>query len=88
MLTMGKLYETLKKFDSEMRMGKMEFFIYFIPDDLESAWILEEKLEETASYRSSFFNGNTSRRGLDDKIEKIINNWKAERGIAIDRKES
>lgn len=23
----------------------------------------------------------------DDKIEKIINNWKAERGIAIDRKE-
>lgn len=24
----------------------------------------------------------------DDKIEKIINNWKAERGIAIDRKES
>jgi len=72
MLTMGKLYNTLKKFDGKMRMSKMEFFIYFIPDDLESAWVLEEKLEETASYRSIFFNGNTTRRGLNDKIDKIL----------------
>ena len=72
MLTMRNLYETLKKYDSKMKMSKMEFFIYFIPDDLEAAWALEDKLEETASYRSSFFNGNTTRRGLDDKIEKIL----------------
>ena len=72
MLTMGKLYDALKTCDETMRMNKMDFFSYFIPADMESAWDLFDRLKETASYRSMFFTGNTDRRGLDEKIEKVM----------------
>jgi len=72
MLTMGKIYETMRQCDETMRMSKMEFFCYFTPANLESAWDLYDRLQETASYRSMFFTGNTARRGLDDRIEKIL----------------
>jgi len=72
MLTMGKMYESIKKHDDTMHMTKLDFFCCFLPENLEFAQELYDSLKATASYRSMFFNGNMTRRGLNDKIEKII----------------
>ena len=78
MLTMGKLFEVLKKNNAEMRMNRMDFFSYFIPEEMESMWSFMEKIGDTDKYRSGFFNGNLTQRGLPDKIEKIINELREE----------
>ena len=78
MLTMGKLFEVLKKNNAEMRMNRMDFFSYFIPEEMESMWSFMEKIGDTDKYRSGFFNGNLTQRGLPDKIEKILNELREE----------